>query len=215
MSKFFAGLLLTAALLLACPASLALAGPPARIATPISAAAASAPSPTAAAAASAPSPTAAASPTHAPAQPTAAVPPSTATPSGKPTASVPPSAVPDAELFDVKREQVIRLIPADSRLRQEADRWLSAASGKAGELAFEPHKGIGLRIALVPPAVVDRDWYRGPVRELFLFAEDAKGPHRLLFFDDDSRMHLIVLPYDLTAFLRDYRIAVAGSEQAE
>ncbi|WP_058303291.1 hypothetical protein [Gorillibacterium timonense] len=129
-------------------------------------------------------------------------------PAPAPSASATPMTIPDAELFDVKMEQVIRLIPVTDSLRQEAIRWLDAGSGKAGELAFEPHSGIGLRIALIPPVQVNKPWYQGQVRELFLFAESTGGPHRLLFIDDQSRMHLIVLPYDLTKFLADNRIDI-------
>ncbi|MEO3943906.1 hypothetical protein [Gorillibacterium sp. CAU 1737] len=114
--------------------------------------------------------------------------------------------LPDAELFDVKKEQVVRLLPTDDRLRQEAIRWLDAGSGAAQETAFEPRGGIGLRIPFIPPVEVNKPWYHGPVRELFLFVEKPAGPHRLLFIDDQSRMHLIVLPYDLKPFLKAYHI---------
>ncbi|WP_211750223.1 hypothetical protein [Paenibacillus sp. Marseille-Q4541] len=57
-----------------------------------------------------------------------------------------------AEVFDIKKGEIVLTIPNSNALQSQVRDWLSSSvSGIAGEFKIEPSDGIAIKVPLTPP----------------------------------------------------------------
>ena len=55
-----------------------------------------------------------------------------------------------AEVFDIKKGEIVLTIKNSNSLQNQAKEWLSSANGTVGSLKIEPSEGIAIKIPLCP-----------------------------------------------------------------
>ena len=69
-----------------------------------------------------------------------------------------------AEVFDIKKGEIILTIENTNALQTQAREWISSVSGIAGSLNIEPSDGLAIKILLTPPYKVNHEWIKGTVK---------------------------------------------------
>ncbi|WNQ10706.1 hypothetical protein MJA45_24295 [Paenibacillus aurantius] len=107
-----------------------------------------------------------------------------------------------AEVFDIREGGVVQMLVDSAALQEEAALWLSAISGPAGGLGFEPKEGIGVKIVLAPPRQVNTRWIQGTVTEAVLFVSPSPAyPPTVLLLTKENRMAAVHVKHNLKPFL--------------
>ncbi|SEB92815.1 hypothetical protein SAMN05443246_2381 [Paenibacillus sp. GP183] len=112
-----------------------------------------------------------------------------------------------AEVFDIQKGEVIKIIKNSANLQSEVEKWLSSIAGTVGSLKMEPDSGIGLKIELVPPLKVENQWITGTVTEVALFISEKETYYpTLLIFTKENSVIAVNIQYDLMMFLKKNKL---------
>ncbi|MCI3918951.1 hypothetical protein MO973_01750 [Paenibacillus sp. TRM 82003] len=131
----------------------------------------------------------------------------------------PPSALAvepgTAEVFDVDRGEVVRLIPNTPELQHDVEAWIYASKGAAPQFRLDPENGIGLKLAFTPPLRVEDDrwdgWIQGTILEAIVFVSRSPTyPPTLLLLKSNGRIAALHIPEDVEPFLQKYGLDSEG-----
>jgi hypothetical protein len=108
-----------------------------------------------------------------------------------------------AEVFDIQKGEVVKIIKNSASLQHEVENWLSSIAGPVGSLAIEPDNGIGILIELTPPLKVKNQWLWGTVTKVVLFVSQTETYYpTLLIFTKENSVIAVNIEHDLKIFLK-------------
>jgi hypothetical protein len=108
-----------------------------------------------------------------------------------------------AEVFDIQKGEVVKLISNSTFLQREVGRWLDSISGHVGSLKVEPDIGIGVKIVLTPPQNIKNQWINGTVTEVVLLISRTETFYpTLLVFTKENSVVAVNIHFDLMTFLK-------------
>jgi hypothetical protein len=118
------------------------------------------------------------------------------------------AATSGAEVFDIKKGEVIQTIPNSNTLQNQARHWISSISGVAGSFKIEPTEGIAIKIPLTPPYNVTNNWIKGTVTEVVMFVGKSTTyyPTLLVFTKDNHFVAFHIQNHRLEAFLKENKL---------
>ncbi|MBD0384105.1 hypothetical protein [Paenibacillus sedimenti] len=110
-----------------------------------------------------------------------------------------------AEVFDIRKGDIVLTIPNSNLLQNQVKEWLSSASGIAGSFRIEPSDGIAIKIPLTPPCKIRNKWISGTVTEVILFIGklDTYNPTLLVFTKENHLVAVHIKSKDLKTFLKE------------
>jgi hypothetical protein len=113
-----------------------------------------------------------------------------------------------AEVFDIRKGEVVLTIPNSNSLQNQVKGWLSSASGIAGSFRIEPNDGIAIKIQLTPPFKVQNKWITGTVTEVIMFVGRTQTyyPTMLVFTKEDQLLAFHVIDHKLESFLKENKL---------
>ncbi|NOU71844.1 hypothetical protein GC098_10505 [Paenibacillus sp. LMG 31458] len=113
-----------------------------------------------------------------------------------------------AEVFDIKKGEIILTINNSNSLQNQVKDWLSSVNGTAGSLNIEPSDGIAIKIPLVPPYKVNNDWITGTVTEVVMFISTSKTyyPTLLVFTKEKGLVAVHIKNKSLQRFLKKNKL---------
>lgn len=113
-----------------------------------------------------------------------------------------------AEVFDIKKGEIILTIENSNSLQNQVKEWLSTANGNVGSLKIEPNDGIAIKITLMPPYKVNNDRITGTVTEVVLFISPSKTyfPTLLVFTKENGLIAVHVKTHSLKTFLKKNKL---------
>lgn len=92
-----------------------------------------------------------------------------------------------AEVFDIKKGEVLATIPYSDGLRNQIIYLLSSVKGVVKAVKIEPRDGIGIKVKLAPPQKVQSKWIKGTVTEIvILVGRNRTFPPTMLVYLKDS-----------------------------
>jgi hypothetical protein len=109
-----------------------------------------------------------------------------------------------ADVFDIKKGEIIHTIKNSNSLQNQVKEWLSKADSTAGALRIEPSEGIAIKIPLLPPYKVKNDLITGTVTEVVMFISPSKTyfPTLLVFTKENGFVAVYVKNHNLKTFLK-------------
>ncbi|MNT16734.1 hypothetical protein D3C72_1518500 [compost metagenome] len=118
------------------------------------------------------------------------------------------AATEGAEVFDIRKGEVVQLIPNSNLLQNQAKHWLSSIIGIAGSFKIEPTEGIAIKIPLTPPFSITNNWINGTVTEVIMFVGKSKNYYpTLLVFTKNNRFVAVHIRYhNLKSFLKENKL---------
>jgi len=94
-----------------------------------------------------------------------------------------------AEVFDIRKGEVIATIPNSALLQDQARMWLSSVNGIAGAVQIEPNDGIAIKVMLTPPQEIHNLWITGTATEVVVFiGKEQNYKPTLLVFTKENRL---------------------------
>ncbi|MGO4501077.1 hypothetical protein AB4114_35085 [Paenibacillus sp. 2RAB27] len=113
-----------------------------------------------------------------------------------------------AEVFDIKKDEIILTIRNSNSLQNQVKEWLSSANGAVGSFRIEPSEGIAIKITLMPPYKINNDWINGTVTEVVMFISPSKTyfPTLLVFTKEKGLIAVHVKTHSLKTFLKKNKL---------
>lgn len=108
-----------------------------------------------------------------------------------------------AEVFDIQKGEIVKLITNSEILQRDVGKWLDSITGPVGSLKIEPDSGIGVKIVLTPPQNVKNQWINGTVTEVVLLISRTETYYpTLLVFTKENSVVAVNIHCDLMKFLK-------------
>jgi hypothetical protein len=104
--------------------------------------------------------------------------------------------IPDIEVFDITKGQVVSKIPNTVEVQKEVQLCLESITGVAQPLKETPKEGKMIRIPLNPPILVENQLFAVMSHEVFLILLPSKKPF-LIVFGEDHTPHLADFSHNL------------------
>ncbi|KRE61917.1 hypothetical protein [Paenibacillus sp. Soil750] len=113
-----------------------------------------------------------------------------------------------AEVFDIKKGEIIQTIENSNSLQNQVKEWLTTANHNVGSLRVEPNDGIAIKITLMPPYKVNNDMIIGTVTEVVLFVSPSNTyfPTLLVFTKENGLFAVHVKTHSLKTFLKKNKL---------
>ncbi|MNK86601.1 hypothetical protein D3C87_1065180 [compost metagenome] len=118
------------------------------------------------------------------------------------------AATEGAEVFDIRKGEVVQLIPNSNLLQNQAKHWLSSIIGVAGSFKIEPIEGIAIKIPLTPPFSITNNWINGTVTEVIMFVGKSKNyyPILLVITKNNRFVAVHIRNHNLESFLKENKL---------
>jgi hypothetical protein len=109
-----------------------------------------------------------------------------------------------AEVFDIKKGEIVQTIKDSQSLQNQVKKWLSSACGIAGSFKIEPNDGIAIKAPLIPPYKIQNEFVNGTVTEVVMFISRSSSyyPTLLIFTKENHTIAVHVANYHLKDFLK-------------
>jgi hypothetical protein len=113
-----------------------------------------------------------------------------------------------AEVFDIKKGEIVQTIKNSQSLQNQVKEWLSSTSGIAGALKIEPNDGIAIKIPLIPPYKIHNELVKGTVTEVVMFIGRSSTyyPTLLIFTKENHIIAVHVANHHLKDFLKKNKL---------
>ncbi|MBO9600366.1 MAG: hypothetical protein J7559_21420 [Cohnella sp.] len=109
---------------------------------------------------------------------------------------------PPVEVFDVKQEKVVHVIPWTEALQTTIVNALNQSPKPYEGVTMNPTGGIVAHFRYPVPVKLDNPIYPQPVSELYLFLEPHKDPLALLFFSKGHKPRVYTLQADAKSLIQ-------------
>ncbi|MDF2962805.1 MAG: hypothetical protein K0S39_4540 [Paenibacillus sp.] len=113
-----------------------------------------------------------------------------------------------AEVFDIKKGEIVQTIQNSQALQNQVKDWLSSASGIVSSFNVEPNDGLAIKIPLVPPYEIHNDLVNGTVTEVVMFISRSSTyyPTLLIFTKENHIIAVHVANHHLKDFLKENKL---------
>ncbi|MDQ0888815.1 hypothetical protein QFZ81_003903 [Paenibacillus sp. V4I9] len=113
-----------------------------------------------------------------------------------------------AEVFDIKKGEIILTIRNSNSLQNQVKELLSSANGAVESFKIEPNDGIAIKISLMPPYKINNGWITGTVTEVVMFISPSKTyfPTLLVFTKENGLVAVHVKTHSLKTFLKKNKL---------
>lgn len=91
------------------------------------------------------------------------------------------------EIFDIRKEKVIKTIESNPRVQQEVRKYLNGITTVFAKINPVPSEGFMIKVPLEPSVTVKTPLYEGPVSETIIVFSGRENPY-LLLFDNKNRL---------------------------
>ncbi len=112
---------------------------------------------------------------------------------------------PPVEIFDVKEEKVVHVIPMNDALHEMIVNALNQSPNPYGGVTMNPTGGIVAHFRYPVPLKLDNPIYPQPVSELYLFLEQHTAPLALLFFSNGHKPRVYTLQADAKSLIQSVK----------
>ncbi|MNR20798.1 hypothetical protein D3C85_1376610 [compost metagenome] len=126
--------------------------------------------------------------------------------------SQPIAASEGAEVFDIRKGEIIRTLPNSNELQTQVKEWLSSITGPLESLEVEPRNGIAIKIPLTPPYSISTKWITGTVTEVVMFVSSSPTyyPTLLIFSKERGFAAIHFDSKNLKVFLEENKLYDPG-----
>lgn len=106
------------------------------------------------------------------------------------------------EVFDVKKEQVVKTIANSDRIQREVNKCLNTITSMTKRFNPIPEEGQIIKIPVEPSVMVNNQWFSSLVDEVKLILPTNETP-LLMIFDDENKPYFFEFKQDITKLLSE------------
>ncbi|MBP1989610.1 hypothetical protein [Paenibacillus eucommiae] len=113
-----------------------------------------------------------------------------------------------AEVFDIKRGEIVQRIQNSQLLQSQVKEWLSSAIGIARSFNIEPNDGLAIKIPVTPPYSIHHELVNGTVTEVVMFIGRSSTyfPTLLIFTKENNFIAVHIANHQLKDFLEENKL---------
>ncbi|WP_078427168.1 hypothetical protein [Alkalihalobacterium alkalinitrilicum] len=94
------------------------------------------------------------------------------------------------EVFHIENEQVIKIIPSNEEIQQEAKSFIDGVTNIHKKFDPIPNRGYMVKVPLEPSYKVENQWFNDFVDQVIIIFPDNEDPYLLLFNEKNSPIFL-------------------------
>jgi hypothetical protein len=118
-----------------------------------------------------------------------------------------PDSLAPVQVFDVRQERIVAVIPNSPDIRKHAEQWLQAAPRLSAKSRLDLEQGLVIHIPLSPPVKVNHDGLAfQAVRVYLLIGPQQQENPQLLVFSSEGKPFVFDLPERPESFLQQYKL---------
>jgi len=106
------------------------------------------------------------------------------------------------EVFDVKKEQVVKIIANSDMIQGEINKCINTITGITKRFNPIPKEGQIIKIPVEPSVMVNNQWFSSLVDEVKLIMPTNETP-LLMIFDDENKPYFLEFEHDITKLLSE------------